>query len=120
MEKMEAAGQNEQVAELAAIVERIFDRLEEIGAKNPDSSSDGEAHTASDDSQTEAKEETSDGSQDSSSEEDADLEKEPENGDSDFIDGDSSIPMDESRDLPDDWDEYEEAIKREAEQESIY
>jgi hypothetical protein len=115
LDKMEAAGQKEQIAELAAIVDRIFNRLSEIGGENPDS--DQEA--ASDDSQTEAKEAASDGSQDSSSEEDADLEKESDY-DSDCIDGDSSIPMDdESTDLPDDWDEYEEAIKREAEQESI-
>ncbi len=119
LDKMEAAGQKEQIAELSAIVERIFDRLKEIGAKNPDSS-DQEAHIASDDSQTEVKQAASDGSPDSSSEEDADLEKESDNGGSDCIEGDSSIPMDdESAGLPDGWDEYDEAIKREAELGSI-
>ena len=110
LEKMEAAGQNEQVASLSEIAQKIFDKLKTIGAKTPDQAAKN-APIASDELQTEIKEASSEPNSDNS---------EPTNDeDADVLDDNGEELANDSTesfaDMPEGWEDYRNAIESETE-----
>jgi len=110
---MEAAHQPYQVASLSEIAQKIFDKLKTIGAKTPDQAAKN-APIASDDLQTEIKEESRKPSSDNSeptNDEDADV----LDGDGEELANDSADSTDSFADMPEGWEDYRNAIESETE-----
>ena len=112
LEKMEAAGQKEQIAELSAIVDRIFNRLEEIGAEKPDSSCQ-KSVDVSEDAQTEVKEDSVNSDLANPAPKEENSEKDAGEVGHELCEEDSSSPENGLEDLSEDWGFYKDAIEDE-------
>jgi RNA polymerase-interacting CarD/CdnL/TRCF family regulator len=112
LEGIEATQSHDKLAEMLELLGKLTARLKEIGAKPPDQTSRN-APIASDDLQTETKETSSTSSDNSepTNYEDADV----LDGDGEELVNDSSDSTDSSADMPEGWEEYQEAIERENE-----
>lgn len=111
LDKMEAAGQKEQVAELAAIVGRIFDRLAEIGEVNSDSS--GQKVDASEDIQTDVKQDSVNPDLPNPAPKEENAEKGAGEVGPELSEEDSSGSENGLEDLSEDWEFYKDAIEDE-------
>ena len=111
LEKMETAHQPDQVASLSEIAQKIFDKLKTIGAKTPDQAAKN-APIVSDDLQTEIKGESNEPNSDNSTS--------LNDGAMAVLDVDGEELANDSTerfaDMPEGWEEYQEAIESENEE----
>jgi DNA-directed RNA polymerase subunit F len=109
LDGIEAKQSKDKLAEMLELLGKLTARLNEIGAKNPDPTSQN-ALIASDDSQSEIKEEAKEANSVSlAPEEEIEFAKDETN----FTEDNSLAPMDDSTELPDNWGFYGEAIENE-------
>ena len=114
LEGVEAAQSQDKLAEMLELLGKLTARLNEIGAKPPDQTSKN-APIASDDLQTEIKEASrkpSSENSESTYDEDADV----LDVDGEELANDSSDSTDSFADMPEGWEEYQEAIESENEE----